>query len=828
MAPDRDEKEEQATTQSGSSDKRSGGSLPLGDGPRKLAFHVQGMTCASCVRKVEQALSGLDGVVEARVNFGSERATVVYNPGKAGLGDFIRVVRDLGYRVAVERAELAISGLRCASCISNIEEHLRRLPGVVRSSVNLATERAAVEYIPAETGIADIKKAITEAGYKARETEATGFDREKEERRREIERQKRLFVFSALLSVPLVVAMLQDINLLPVPVLLQNRLFQFALATPVQFIGGWQFYRGAFHALRARTANMDLLVTLGTSAAYANSVATTFFVRGHSYYEVGAVIITLIVLGRFLEAIAKGRTSEAVRKLIGLQAKTAKLIRDGQEVEIPVDEVEVGDLVVIRPGEKIPVDGLVVEGRSALDESMLTGESLPVEKAEGDPVTGGTLNKHGSFRFKATKVGRETALAQIVQMVEEAQGSKPPIQRLADLISSYFVPGVMVIAAITLGGWWFSTGDLTRALLNMTAVLVIACPCALGLATPTAVMVGTGRGSENGILFRGGEHLENARKLTTIVLDKTGTITKGEPSVTDVLPLAHIGDGEILSFAASAEKGSEHPLAKAVVLSAQENGLEFPDPEEFEAVPGQGVRARAGSRALLLGNRKLLRESGVDVSGVEESLEALESHGKTAILVAVDGVAAGIVALADTVKETSREAIQTLKAMGLEVIMLTGDNRQTAEAVGRQVGVDRVIAEVLPEDKARVVEELKEGRKVVGMVGDGINDAPALATADVGMAIGTGTDVAIETGDITLMSGDLRAIVAAIRLSRRTIRVIKQNFFWAFFYNVLGIPLAALGLLSPILAGGAMAFSSLFVVSNSLRLKNYRVREKPA
>jgi len=613
---------------------------------------------------------------------------------------------------------------------------------------------------------------------------------------------------------------------IPLPLIFHDKVFQFALATPVQFIAGYQFYLGAYKALRHGSANMDVLVVMGTSAAYFYSVGTTFFFRGEVYYETSAIIITLILLGRLLESAAKGRTSEAIKKLMGLAARTARVIRDGQEVDIPVEDVQVGDVVLVRPGEKLPVDGVILEGISSVDESMLTGESIPVDKQAGDEVIGGTINKHGMLKFTATRVGSDTALAQIIKIVEEAQGSKAPIQRLADVISAYFVPVVVGIASVTFLIWYFivDPGNLARALICFTAVLVIACPCALGLATPTSIMVGTGRGAEYGILIKGGEYLEKAHAINTVVLDKTGTITRGEPSLTDIVAVSGVIDrNELLQLVASAERSSEHPLAEAIVQGAQERGLALLDTTSFEALPGYGITAVVNGRALLIGTRRLMSERNVAAGDLEQAMDELEMSGKTAMLVAVDSQAAGVVAVADTVKEGSAEAIRVLQAMGVQTVMITGDNRRTAEAIARQVGIapDQVLAEVLPQDKAQQVSKLIEQGRVVGMVGDGINDAPALATADVGFAIGTGTDVAMEAADITLMRGDLRGVAASISLSRGTMRNIKQNLFWALVYNSLGIPIAAAGFLSPVLAGAAMAFSSVSVVSNALRLKRF-------
>lgn len=794
---------------------------------KKITFKIQGMTCASCAARIEKGLLKLDGVYSATVNFAVEKATVEYDPSKVGPDKFLKIVEDLGYHLAAERVDLKISGMNCAACANRIEKKLGGLSGVFRASVNFALEWATVEYNPAQISVADLQKAVAEIGYKA---EAGGKrfdeDREKLERERETRRQALLFIMSAVLSMPLAAVMFGDLLRIHLPAIVMSRVFQFILATPVQFIAGWQFYRGAYQNLRHGSANMDVLVAIGTTAAYLFSVANTFFIPGHVYYETSAIIITLIILGRLLEARAKGRTSEAIKKLMGLQAKTARVVRGGQEVDIPIEDVQVGDVVLVRPGEKIPVDGVIIEGFSTVDESMLTGESLPVDKTVGDEVIGATINKQGSFKFRATKVGAETALAQIIKIVEDAQGSKAPIQRLADVISGYFVPAVVGVAVLTFGIWyfWADPGNLARALINFTAVLVIACPCALGLATPTSIMVGTGRGAENGILIKGGEHLEKAYRLQAVVLDKTGTITKGQPEVTDVIAIgAATDERELLRLVASLERNSEHPLGQAIVQSAKERELKLEDPRDFEAVAGHGVVGVVAGQKLLVGNRKLMEKNNVPLAAFGDRIEKLENEGKTAMLVAIAGQPAGIVAVADTVKENSAEAIAELKRMGIRTMMITGDNRRTAAAIARQVGIEpeNVLAEVLPEDKANEVEKLKKQGLVVGMVGDGINDAPALATADLGIAIGTGTDVAMEAADITLMRGDLRGIAAAIKLSRATMRNIKQNLFWALIYNTLGIPIAAFGYLSPVLAGAAMAFSSVSVVTNALRLKRF-------
>jgi len=794
---------------------------------RKVSMKVSGMECAACASRIERQLKNTGGVNEAAVNYAVEKVTVDFDPNRVGVDQLINTITDLGYRVPTERVDLKISGMTCAACAARVEKTLGGLEGVLRANVNFAMERASVEYIPGQISPADMKRAVADIGYRAEEGgKRFDGDREKLERERQTRRQVRLFSLSAALSIPLLAVMFSELLNINLPPIFHNKVFQFALATPVQFVAGFQFYRGSFNSLKHGSANMDVLVAMGTSAAYFYSVATTFFFSGHVYYETGAIIISLIILGKMLESIAKGRTSEAIKKLMGLQAKTARVIRDGQEKDIPVEDVLVGDLVLVRPGEKVPVDGVIKDGYSTIDESMLTGESIPVDKRAGDEIIGSTINKHGTFKFQATKVGSDTALAQIIKIVEEAQGSKAPIQRLADVISAYFVPAVVGIAVATFLAWYFlaDPGNFTRALINFTAVLVIACPCALGLATPTSIMVGTGRGAENGILIKGGEHLEKAHALNTIILDKTGTITRGEPSLTDVFVIVDaLGEKELLRLVASAERGSEHPLGEAVVKGARERGVELEDPRGFEAIPGHGIAAEIGGKTVLIGNRRLMISRNIDTARLEGKVDSLEGQGKTAMLVAVDGKAAGVVAVADTVKDTSAEAIRALKDMGIQTIMITGDNRRTAAAIARQVGLDpeNVLAEVLPQDKAREVNKLKDQGRVVGMVGDGINDAPALASADVGFAIGTGTDVAMEAADITLIRGDLRGVAASIKLSRSTMKNIRQNLFWALIYNTLGIPVAALGFLSPVLAGAAMAFSSVSVVLNALRLKRF-------
>ncbi|MTI82446.1 MAG: copper-translocating P-type ATPase [Firmicutes bacterium] len=798
---------------------------------KKAEFKVTGMSCAACAARIEKNLAGEKGVHDAAVNFATSKATVNYDSGQVEPEYLSEVIKQVGFGVVTENVELRITGMTCAACSARVEKKLNSLPGV-QASVNIATEKAVADYNPGLTDLGEIKKAIVDIGYGAEVADTGGADAEKEAREKEIRRFKNLFVFSAVLSLPLLAYMFGMLFKLNLPDIVYNHYFQLILATPIQFIAGWHFYRDAYLVLKNKGANMSVLVVLGTTAAYLYSVVVTFWGASigadEVYFETSALIITLILLGRLLEAVAKGKTSEAIKKLMGLQAKTARVIRDGQEMEIPVEQVMVEDIIAVRPGEKIPVDGEIVEGYSSVDESMLTGESLPVDKNVGDTVIGATINKLGTFKFKATKVGKDTALAQIVRIVEDAQGSKAPIQRMADIISGYFVPVVVGISLITFALWYFfgDPGNFTWALINFTAVLVIACPCALGLATPTSIMVGTGRGAENGILIKGGEFLERAQKINALVLDKTGTITRGAPALTDLLVLDSVAgsEKELLALAGGAEKGSEHPLAQAIVQKAEEEGLELPVPHQFEAIPGHGVLAQMKDHKLLLGTRKLMSENDVEWESHEKKIEKLEREGKTVMIMAANGKAVALLGVADTIKDNSTEAIHALKEMGIEVWMITGDNKRTADAIAAQVGIENVLAEVLPEDKAREVQKLQESGKVTGMVGDGINDAPALATAEVGFAVGTGTDVAMEAADITLMSGDLKGVVNSIRLSRATMRNIKQNLFWALIYNTVGIPIAALGFLNPVLAGAAMAFSSVSVVTNALRLKRVKLK----
>ena len=730
----------------------------------------------------------------------------------------------------IKKESIKISGMSCAACSAIIDKKLSKLEGIETTSVNLLAENATISFDPLKLKTSEIIKVIESLGYGAILEEDSSKDTEKEQREKEIYKLRRELIISALLSSPLIVAMILALVGINVK-FLHNEYFQLILATPIQFIIGFRFYKNAYYSLRAKSANMDVLVAMGTSAAYFFSIYNAFFepekpgaMMKDLYFEAAAVIITLILLGKYLESVAKGKTSEAIKKLMGLQAKTARVIRDSQEIDIPIEQMRLGEIVVVRPGEKVSVDGIVIDGNSSIDESMLTGESLPVEKKHGDLVIGSTINKYGSFKFKATKVGKDTALSQIIKLVEDAQGSKAPIQKIADKVSGIFVPVVLLIALLTFLVWYFAFANITMGIISAVAVLVIACPCALGLATPTAIMVGTGIGAQNGILIRGGEHLEKAYKLNVVVLDKTGTITKGKPEVTDIILAGDYDTLDILKFAAISEKKSEHPLGVAIYEKGKFQIKEINDPDKFESIPGHGVYSEISDKKIFIGNRKLMSDKKINISSIEEKILKLENEGKTAMLIAINNNISGIIAVADTVKENSKDAIRELQLMGIEVYMITGDNERTANAIAKQVGITNVLAEVLPENKAKEVEKLKKQGMVVGMVGDGINDAPALVTADVGMAIGTGADIAIEAADITLMSGDLKTIPSAIRLSRATIRKIKQNLFWAFFYNIIGIPFAAFGLLNPIIAGGAMAFSSVSVVTNSLSLKRFKVK----
>lgn len=790
---------------------------------KHISVGVTGMTCAACSTRVEKVLNKMDGV-EAQVNLTTEKASVAFDPAKTTINDITAKIEKVGYGVQTEKAEFDVFGMTCAACSTRIEKVLNKQEGVKQANVNLTNETAVIEYNANFMEETDLIDKIQKLGYDAK----TKADKEEKQTHKEkqLKQMKIKLIVSASLSVPLLVTMLEHLLGINLPAIFMNPWFQFALATPIQFIIGWQFYVGTYKNLRNGGANMDVLVALGTSAAYFYSLYEAFKTIGnpgympHLYFETSAILITLILFGKYLETSAKSRTTLAISKLLNLQVKQARVIRNGEEVMMPIEDVIVGDRIVVKPGEKIPVDGMVVKGRTSVDESMITGESIPIEKSVQADLIGSTMNKNGSIEMEATKVGKDTALASIVKAVEDAQGSKAPIQRLADVISSYFVPIVVGIAMLTFIVWitLVSQGDFESALIASIAVLVIACPCALGLATPTSIMVGTGKAAENGILFKGGEHLERTHQLNAIIFDKTGTITKGKPEVTDFT-----GDDKTLQLLASAEKGSEHPLAEAIVDYATEKEIAIVDVDNFTAIPGHGIKSMIHGERVLVGTRKLMRDNNIDVSHAENKIMDFETNGKTAMLIAVNDKYRGMIAVADKIKDTAAQAIKQLKDEGLEVIMLTGDNERTAKAIAKQVGIDQVIAQVLPEEKANKVKEVQQQGKKVAMVGDGINDAPALAIADIGIAIGTGTEIAIEAADVTILGGELLLIPKAIKLSHATIKNIRQNLFWAFAYNSAGIPIAALGLLAPWIAGAAMAFSSVSVVTNSLRLKRVKV-----
>jgi Cu+-exporting ATPase len=837
---------------------------------KQITIPVQGMTCASCVAHVERALQEVPGVAGVSVNLAAEKAAVELGAEEVSLDQLRQAVAGAGYKVPTVKTTLNIGGMTCASCVAHVEEALKEAPGVVNASVNLATEKATVEYVPGVAGIPELSRAVQEVGYRVEgvEGESRGDENELERlsKAKEVQSLRNRFIFAAVGAVLLFLGTFDPFPW--VPPLMDLELYPFllwALATPVQFWAGWIFYTSGVAALRRGVPNMHTLIAMGTTVAYGYSAAVVLIdalapqilvdagIKAAVFFDTGAIIIALILLGRFLEARARGQTSEAIRRLIGLRPNTARVIRDGQEMDVPVESVILDDIILVRPGEKIPVDGEVTEGYSTVDESMLTGESMPVDKQPGQLVYGATLNKVGSFKFRATKVGQDTVLAQIIRLVEEAQGSKAPIQQLVDKVAAYFVPTIIGVALAAFI-FWLLLGPapaLTFATLVFVAVLIIACPCALGLATPTAIIVGTGKGAEQGVLIRSAQALEIAHRVNTVVLDKTGTLTEGQPVVTDVLPpfgkggLGGFDEDELLRLAASAEYGSEHPLGEAILREARSRGLQLEEMADFQAIPGQGIQARVNGYAVQFGNQALMQASGIELDGLSDQAQQLAGQGKTPMFLAADGLARGIIAVADTLKPTSREGVAQLQRMGLEVVMLTGDNAQTARAIARQLGVDRVEAEVLPQDKVEVVRRLQSEGKVVAMVGDGINDAPALVQADVGMAMGTGTDVAMESADITLIRSDITGVITAFNLSRQTIRAIKQNLFWAFFYNVLLIPVAAgalypvfnavggvpvslefffgeQGFLNPVLAALAMAISSVTVVTNSLRLRRAR------
>ncbi|MCH8988053.1 MAG: copper-translocating P-type ATPase [Chloroflexi bacterium] len=833
---------------------------------KKITLPVEGMTCAACVGHVESAIKGVPGVVEASVNLGTEKASVEFAPAEVTVQQIQDAVAGAGYKIGTQSATLNIGGMTCATCVSHVESALLSVPGVAKANVNLGVERASVEFVPGLAELSDLQVAVEGAGYRVEGFNDSG-DQERELERlskvKEVRELRNRLVFAGTGAILL---FLGTFDAFPwVSKFMAQGYYPFllwALATPVQFWAGSNFYTSGLGALRHGTANMHTLIALGTTVAYVYSAAVVLLdafspgvladsgIEAKVYFDTAAIIIALILLGRFLEAGARGRTSEAIRRLIGLRPTTARVVRDGEEVDIPVDQVVLGDIVLVRPGEKIPVDGLVTEGYSAVDESMLTGESMPVEKGPGQQLYGATINSNGAMYFQATQVGRETVLAQIIRLVEEAQGSKAPIQRLADKVASYFVPAV-IVAALAAFLFWMLLGPapaLTFSTLVLVSVLIIACPCALGLATPTAIIVGTGKGAEMGVLIKQAQALEIAHKVDTVVLDKTGTLTTGKPVVTDLVVSGAPGasEQELLFLAASAERGSEHPLGQAIVNEAQDRGLKLESVSGFQAIPGRGITAQVNGHTVRFGNLALMEDAGVPLDGLVEKATALAAQGKTPMFLSSDETAMGLIAVADTLKPEAHEALSKLRSMGLEVVMLTGDNAQTAHAIARQLGMDRVEAEVLPQDKAAVIKRLQAEGRVVAMVGDGINDAPALVQADVGLAMGGGTDVAMESADITLMRGDVNGVAAALNLSRQTIRTIKQNLFWAFFYNVMLIPVAAgvlypvfqglggvpgslefffgeQGFLNPALAALAMAFSSVTVVSNSLRLRRAKV-----
>jgi Cu+-exporting ATPase len=825
-------------------------------GPKEITLPIAGMTCAACVRKVEKALKGLPGVQDATVNLSAGKAGVVFDPEACDLAVMEKAITEIGYAVPTSRIDLLVLGMTPGHCDIVIGNALRALPGVKSVTVNLATDTVSVEYLEPVVSAAEIKKTVRSLGYDVSDKgQGEGaLDRERQLREREIRRQMVNMLIAWPLGALVMIGTFSDYRPLSdlLPSFLNNKLFLFALTTPLILGPGRQFFVNSWNGLLRGVTDMNLLYATGIGAAYLIAVINTFFPDAGFggeravFYEAAALLVAFIVLGRYLEAVTRGRASQAMRNLMSLQPKRARVLRDGEEVEMPADEVEVGDICLVRPGESIPVDGVVIEGYSAVDESMVTGESIPVEKGEGDEVIGGTLNKTGAFRFRATRVGAGTALAQIIRLVEEAQTTKAPIQALADRVAGHFILAVHALALAVFLFWFFAGFELwfdpdTRlvltpytleemgvfgfALLISVTVLVISCPCAVGLATPAAMMAGTGKGAEFGILFKGADAVEATSKLQVVVLDKTGTLTKGEPSVTQV-----IGDEDtILQLAAAIEKTSEHPLGEAIVRRAREAGLEVPDASDFNALPGHGVEGSVDGRRVLLGNRRLMEEKGVDVGGLAADAERLEAQGKTVMFVAEGGEAIGLIAVADTLKETSEQAVRELKRLGLEVLLITGDNRRTAEAIARQVGIERVLAEVLPQDKAAEVRNLQDGGRMVAMVGDGVNDAPALAQADVGMAIGSGADVAKETGHVILIRDDILDVVAAVQVARATMRLVRQNLFWAFGYNAAAIPLAAgvaypffSQIVSPELAALLMATSSFSVTMNTLRMRGYR------
>lgn len=812
----------------------------------KIILRITGMTCASCVQKIETALAKTKGVQKASVNFATENANIDFNPRKTSREKIEKAIENTGYGVRKPIGNgnilaFKVIGMDNPHCVSTVAAGLENLQGIISKELFI-TEKAIITYNPKLVTPQKMKDLITKLGYKP--VEEGSLDTKKQVREEEIIKLKRRVLVSIFFSLPLLfISMILLYLGISLPDFIENNLalIEFLLATPVMLAGSLFFSRGFLAVWKTRTATMDTLVALGTGTAYIYSLIISIFIwmgkpdYNHSqlYYEVAALLITFILLGKYLEAIAKGKTSEAIKKLIGLQAKTALVLRGKKEVEIPLEQVQAGDIVIVKPGQKIPVDGIIINGYSAVDESMITGESIPAEKKKGNKVIGATLNKTGSFTFKATSVGSNTMLAQIIKLVEQAQSSKAPIQKLADMISAYFVPAVLGIAVLSFLVWYVVQGNIESALTPFVAVLIIACPCALGLATPTAIMVGTGKGAELGILIKSAEALQKAQEIDTIIFDKTGTLTKGKPKVTDIIAQKGFSEKEVLRHAGIAEKRSEHPLGEAIVRKALEKKITLPNPTKFISLTGRGLEATYKRKVIHLGNRKLMSEKKIELRALEKEMQILEKEGKTAMVVAVNKKVIGLIAVADTLKEYSRKAVSQLQKRGQDIIMITGDNERTGKAIAKQAGISIVLAEVLPADKAKEIQKLQQQGKKVAMVGDGINDAPALAQADLGIAIGSGTDVAIETGDIVLIKDDLRDVVRSLELSKYTMRKVKQNLFWAFFYNVVGIPVAAgvlypfTGwLLSPVIAGAAMAFSSVSVVGNSLLMKKYKPKIK--
>lgn len=830
------------------------------DGIEKMTIPIAALHYSDGINEVEEEIRKIQGVKSAKINHAASTAHVEFKNDKVKAKDIIDTITKAGYSTNKASLQLGIGGMYCGSCVTKIEDELKKLQGVLSASVNLGTDSAFIDYTPGSVNIGNIKNVIETLGYKSYDSNVRTFEGKKDKmlseepidenelaREKEYKTLMRKFIFAAIIALPVVFFSYPELLGLSAQFQKGSETLRYIwmtmslLSLPVMFWSGSQFYTGAIAAFKNRSANMHTLIATGISAAWIYSATATYFPSifpnqklSGQFFDVIAVVVSLVVLGMALEIRAKGKSSEAIKKLIGLQAKTARVIRDGKESDIPVEEVVLDDIIMVRPGEKVPVDGIIIDGSSTVDESMLTGESIPIEKHIGDEIIGASINKTGSFKFKTTKVGKDTALAQIIGMVEQAQSSKAPIQKIVDKVSGYFVPAVIIIAILSFVTWYVfgPAPQLIYALIVFVTVLVIACPCSLGLATPISLMVGVGKGAENGILIRSGEALETAQRLDTIVLDKTGTITEGKPSLTDIITFNNFLEDEVLLLSASIEKNSEHPLAEAIVKAAEEKSLSLFVPKDFNAIPGQGVEAFVNEKKILLGNNKLMAKFNIDIKLIEEKSLRLADDGKTPMFVAIDGKSAGIIAVADTVKQESKEAIASLKKMGLEVVMLTGDNARTANAIARLVGIERVLSEVLPEDKAHNVKRLQNEGKIVAMVGDGINDAPALAQADIGLAIGTGTDVAIEASDITLIKGSLKGVVLAVQLSKATMKNIKQNLIGAFFYNGLGLPIAAgllfpfFGiLLSPMIAGAAMAFSSVTVVTNANRLRNFKVQK---